>query len=336
VVQGHDEASPELLVPVTLIAETTSTQITLKCSLEEMSTLSPFVETQYIRNELADPTQGDFVLPYAVPMATDIIQVDEEKIPPGQLAVQRGTPVEATDGAIGTVDEFLVDPDSYAITHFVLTKGHLWGKKELTLPVSAVDRVFDGVVYLKIDKKSIETLPTIPVRRSWGYSGADIELVMLIFDGVDRAAETITFMKSMKREGIIAKIRNYAVLTKDANGKISVEENKDVDKKHGAIFGAITGGIVGLLGGPVGAVIGAAAGAATGGVAAGKIDMGFSNKYLESLQAELKPDSSAIIAVIEHEWSGDVTSALTKHGGRVFTQALPPPIVAQLISETEE
>ena len=81
-------------------------------------------------------------------------------------------------------------------------EGHLWGKKELALPVSAIDRVFDEVVYLKLDKQSIEKLPAIPVRRTLGRSEAEIELVAVVFDSPDGAKEALKFLKQL---GLIGK-----------------------------------------------------------------------------------------------------------------------------------
>jgi hypothetical protein len=46
-------------------------------------------------------------------------------------------------------------------------EGHLWGKKEVTIPVSAIDRIAEDTVYLKRDQKTVEALPSEPVRRSW-------------------------------------------------------------------------------------------------------------------------------------------------------------------------
>ena len=42
-----------------------------------------------------------------------------------------------------------------------------WGKRDVTIPVSEIDKIADEAVYLKLDKKAIETLPTVPVRRKW-------------------------------------------------------------------------------------------------------------------------------------------------------------------------
>ena len=44
---------------------------------------------------------------------------------------------------------------------------YLLGKKEVSIPVSAIDRIEEDTVYLKLDKKAVESLPSEPVRRSW-------------------------------------------------------------------------------------------------------------------------------------------------------------------------
>jgi hypothetical protein len=79
--------------------------------------------------------------------------------------MHRGARVEATDGHVGRVDEFLVDPMDGHITHLVLREGHLWGEKYVTISVSQIARLEEDAVYLKLDKQSIEALPTISARR---------------------------------------------------------------------------------------------------------------------------------------------------------------------------
>jgi hypothetical protein len=49
--------------------------------------------------------------------------------------------VRATDGRVGRVDEFLVDPESGNITHLCLRKDHLWGDKLVCIPVSEIDLI---------------------------------------------------------------------------------------------------------------------------------------------------------------------------------------------------
>jgi hypothetical protein len=46
-----------------------------------------------------------------------------------------------------------------------MREGHLWGQRDVTIPISKIDRMEENTVYLKLDKESVEALPTIPVRR---------------------------------------------------------------------------------------------------------------------------------------------------------------------------
>ncbi len=57
-----------------------------------------------------------------------------------------------------------VDADEY-ITHFVLERGHLWGRKEITIPIGAVARVESDAVYLGLSKHEVGALPTVHVGR---------------------------------------------------------------------------------------------------------------------------------------------------------------------------
>ena len=49
------------------------------------------------------------------------------------------------------------------ITHLVLRKGHLWAKREVTVPVSHIERIEEDAVYLDLNKHNIETLPAVPM-----------------------------------------------------------------------------------------------------------------------------------------------------------------------------
>jgi hypothetical protein len=44
------------------------------------------------------------------------------------------------------------------VTHVLLREGHLWGHKDVAIPVSAVASLDDGV-WLNITKKQVQELP---------------------------------------------------------------------------------------------------------------------------------------------------------------------------------
>jgi sporulation protein YlmC with PRC-barrel domain len=153
------------LVPIDQVVETTPHLIQLRCTSRDLEQMESFVETEFVETPIPDYMGGSYMAwPYVMPEPM-LTPVNHEQIPPGELAIRRGAKVEATDGHVGRVDEFLVDPANGHITHLVLREGHLWSPKEVTIPVSQIDRIEENTVYLKLDKHSIEVLPAIPIRR---------------------------------------------------------------------------------------------------------------------------------------------------------------------------
>jgi sporulation protein YlmC with PRC-barrel domain len=82
----------------------------------------------------------------------------EDVVPLGEDQIRPGDSVYAGDGEIGRVRGFLVNPEDDRITHVLLQEGHLWGRKEIAIPVSAVTG-FDAGVRLNITKEQVGDLP---------------------------------------------------------------------------------------------------------------------------------------------------------------------------------
>jgi sporulation protein YlmC with PRC-barrel domain len=157
----------ERLVPVDLVAETSPDQIHLTCSQQKLHGFEAFIETEFLPGEFAYTPYalGEFrVWPYILP-DDEVAPLEHERVPPGELAVRRGSRVRATDGDVGQVDEFLVDRETEGITHLVLREGHLWGQKDVLIPVSEIGQIDEDRVYLTLSKEEVANLPTIPVQR---------------------------------------------------------------------------------------------------------------------------------------------------------------------------
>ncbi len=156
----------ERLVPMVMVAETSPGQITLTCSQQELHRLEAFIETEFLTGESPHVAYrlGEYRFwPYI--LAEDpVFAVEHERVPPGELAVRRGSRVRATDGDIGRVDEFLVDREAEHITHLVLREGHLWGQKDVFIPVSKIGQIDEGRVYLTLSKEEVANLPTVRIR----------------------------------------------------------------------------------------------------------------------------------------------------------------------------
>src|SRR6185312_1217320 len=79
-----------------------------------------------------------------------------------EVAVRRGEHVRATDGLIGRVQGLVIDPDRGQVTHVLLQEGHLWGRREVAIPISAVAEL-NGGIWLRIAKQDVEDLPPVDV-----------------------------------------------------------------------------------------------------------------------------------------------------------------------------
>jgi len=156
----------EYLVSIDQVTESTPDHIQLNCSCEELSKMPIFDQIEFVPSGLPWSTGNPYMIwPFYTP-AVPYIALEKEHIPVDELALGRGARVEAVDGHIGRVDEFVIDPSNDHITHLVMREGHLWGQKDVTIPVSQIDHYKDNTVYLKLNKQDIEKLPGIPVRHS--------------------------------------------------------------------------------------------------------------------------------------------------------------------------
>jgi sporulation protein YlmC with PRC-barrel domain len=88
--------------------------------------------------------------------------VTNDRVPTGEVEVRRGEYVFATDGAIGRVQGLVIHPSDHHVTHVLLDVGHLWGKKRVAIPISAVKDVADGV-RLNLTKDEVGDLPPVEV-----------------------------------------------------------------------------------------------------------------------------------------------------------------------------
>jgi sporulation protein YlmC with PRC-barrel domain len=167
------------LVPLDLV-ETSSGGITLGCTLAEFDDLESAEETQFVPGSggyaeygpeqvLSWPyyglggaagVQGDTVVPISQTVTYD-------DVPLGEVEVRRGDRVHATDGDIGLVQGLVIDPRSHGVTHVLLKEGHLWGRKEVAIPIGSVGRVDDGI-RLTITKREVADLPSVDIHHPSG------------------------------------------------------------------------------------------------------------------------------------------------------------------------
>jgi len=162
-----------------------------------------------------------------------------------------------------------------------------------------------------------------------------LELILVVFRETNQASLVLKILKKHEKDGSFH-LYSAAALVKGPGEKIRIEEPQDLGAGRGSLFGAIVGGLVGLLGGPAGVLVGATAGAATGGVVASKIDLGFSKDFLDRLGKALKPDSSAILVLVEEPWNEQVAKELGQEEGKLFRHVLKSEILQELEKSQKE
>jgi sporulation protein YlmC with PRC-barrel domain len=182
VVQPHLEQgmAGSRLVPVELADSTgDQSQITLQCTLREVSQLEPVEEVAYLRlggfpvddpdwdvgvsNVLAQPYYSAGEL--AGVGFPENVEMFYDRVPKGEVELDRASVVTSSDGhGVGRVEAFIVD-DEDNVTHFVLERGHLWGRRDVTIPISAVEKIETDQVTLGLTKHEVGDLPAVRVHR---------------------------------------------------------------------------------------------------------------------------------------------------------------------------
>ena len=83
-------------------------------------------------------------------------------LPPDEVDVRRGKRIYATDGEIGRVEGLTIDPGSHHVSHVLLQEGHLFGRREVVIPIGVVTGVVDSV-QLNITKQQVKDLPLVNI-----------------------------------------------------------------------------------------------------------------------------------------------------------------------------
>ena len=168
------------LVPVDLVDATTG-EIRIRCTLSEFERLDRAEETQFLPGNSGYGEYGPgqaLSWPYfglgagmgmvmstgggmVFGMENPPQHVTYDSVPLGEVTVRRGEHVHCTDGDIGQVQGLVVNPDRH-VTHVLLQEGHLWGRKDVAIPIGAVIGVDDGV-RLNITKEEVKDLPPVDV-----------------------------------------------------------------------------------------------------------------------------------------------------------------------------
>jgi sporulation protein YlmC with PRC-barrel domain len=190
VVEPHHRHGLARLVPVELAGpQDAGPTLLLRCTVEEARRLPSVEEFAYLRLGEVPPIDQDWdigleqvlSMPYyrGYPGLSEVpddldphVSMTYDRIPKGEVEIRRTSEVVSADGSrIGRVDGFVVDGDD-RITHVVLERGHLWGRREVTVPIGAVIGVHTDSITLSLTKEQVGDLPAVAVHRWPGATRA--------------------------------------------------------------------------------------------------------------------------------------------------------------------
>lgn len=187
VVEPAHHQGPGRLVPLRLVHTALSgggkSEVRIGCTMAEFGELDA-AETTYLSPGTGDPGirpggEPAASWPYYAPPGVmggpglpgdgpgdAAVAVTVDTVPdqlPGEDEVSRGEHVHATDGDIGHVQGIAVDQGTGRLTFVRLRTGHLWSRKAVLIPRSAVVDVGADGFHLNITRQQVHNLPTADI-----------------------------------------------------------------------------------------------------------------------------------------------------------------------------
>ena len=139
-------------------------------------------------------------------------------------------------------------------------------------------------------------------------------LVVFTFDEENEARSALDALRNLEKAGRLS-IDDSAVIRRDEDGKIHVDNKIDSSVKGGAAIGGMLGLIIGGLLFPIGGLIlGVAGGAAIGKM----METGVDKKFVEDVSNSLQPGSSALFVTSNGGDRAAVVAALQPFKGTVY------------------
>ena len=159
------------LVPLDLV-DAVPGEVRLGCTVAEFEKLDSAEKTLFLPEFSGygayAPGQVMFWPYYGLMLGNGPEAVTYDTVPLGEVAVRRGEHVHATDGHIGQVQGIVIDPRDHHVTHVLLQEGHLWGRKEVAIPIATVTGIADDGIRLNITKHEVEALPPVAIDHPTG------------------------------------------------------------------------------------------------------------------------------------------------------------------------
>lgn len=182
--------SKDLLVPVDLV-QAPAPSIRLSCTMAEFDLLPAAEETTTLAPGATEPWQTGFEDPFADEADAELSlpyyelrtegmgkgiggvsrgstappprTISYERVPTGEIQLRRAEQVQASDGPIGRVQGLVIHPEDHHVTHVLLAEGHLFGEKQVAIPIEAVKGGEGDHVRLTLTRDQVRDLPPVDI-----------------------------------------------------------------------------------------------------------------------------------------------------------------------------
>ena len=138
------------------------------------------------------------------------------------------------------------------------------------------------------------------------------EFIAVTFDDADQATAALGSVRSLEHEGKIH-LNDTAVVTKSADGQVSVKNEASSGTETGAVVGGILGAMLFLVF-PVAGIVG---GAIVGGLVGRAVSPGVDGSFVKEVGDDLPAGGSALFLLIKDGDIGLIVAALRRYEGRV-------------------
>jgi sporulation protein YlmC with PRC-barrel domain len=155
VVSVSDRYPFEHLVPIEWVVGVGLDSIQLCCTGDYLDLLAPFSEFEWQESGLLD----EFLIHRLLVRPVFSSVVKRKRISADELALRCGSWVRATDGRAGRLESLMIDAVDGNVTQLILRTGFKWNAKKAFIPVSQIDCIKDGTIFLKLAKRDVVGLP---------------------------------------------------------------------------------------------------------------------------------------------------------------------------------
>jgi uncharacterized membrane protein len=151
-------------------------------------------------------------------------------------------------------------------------------------------------------------------------------ILVITFEDENQASAVLKSLKNLQNEDML-KLNDAAVIMKDKDGKVKINNMTESNVKSGAAIGGLIGLAIGTILFPI---AGIALGAAGGALVGKSLGDGVDKKFIQEVTDAIKPGNSAILFLVGQENAGMLITALEPYSGKIYQSSFDSDIEEEL------